>query len=187
MKAKDSLLLAAAVLLIGSCSFDYDEVRVAEDLSEHIPNSIVRNYVYVDVKPHSSSLRIYAGEARMYHANRRTELWNVFFQEIDPEDKVITEGEADRAVIDTRSDNVELFGAIRCASADQEAEISADYLFWNNETRLLEGKEEGEVLIEKADGTRIRGRGFSIDTAARSMEFRSPVEGTYVYTEEGDD
>ena len=174
-------------MLIGGCSFDYEQARVAEDLSENIPNSIIRNYTYVDVRPRTSSLRIYAGEARMYHTSRRTELQDVFFQEIDPEGKVITEGEADRAIIDTRSDNVELFGAIRCAEARQEAEISAEYLFWNNESRLLEGKRNGEVLIEKADGTRISGKGFSIDTSSRTMEFRSPVEGTYVFTEDEDE
>ena len=151
---------------------------------ENIPNSIIRNYTYVDVRPRTSSLKIYSGEARLYHKSRRTELRIVFFQEIDGEGKVVTEGEADRAIIDTRTDDVELFGSIRCVSARQEAEISAEYLFWNNETRILEAKRNEEVLIEKSDGTSIRGRGFSIDTSAGTMEFVSPVEGTYVYTED---
>ncbi len=187
MYLKPFFTLIAAAILFGSCSFDYDQAQVAEDLSEKIPNSIIRNYTYVDVRPRSSSLIIYSREAKLFHTSRRTELTEVFFQEIDTEGKIVTEGEADRAVIDTRNDNVELYGSIRFAGARQETEIIAEYLFWNNESRILEGKRDEEVVLTQSDGTQIRGKGFSIDTPSKTIDFSSPVEGTYVYSEDEDE
>lgn len=177
-------LLIFTWLLFAACSFDYEQAEIAGTLSEGVPNSIVRSYTYVDIRPEQTSFQIYSAEAKMYHKEHLTTLDSVFFREIDEEGAVVTEGEADSAVIDTQTDNVEINGSIHFASTLYDMIIETDYLYWNNETRTLEGKPDGEVYIEKDDGTIIRGKGFSVNSPSRKIEFSSEVEGTYVYSKE---
>ncbi len=178
------LLVFTWMMFFGACSFDYEQAEIAGTLSEGVPNSIVRSYTYVDIRPGQTSFQIYSLEAKMYHKEHRTTLESVFFQEIDEEGEVVTEGEADSAVIDTQTDNVEITGSIHFASTLYEMIIETEYLYWNNETRTLEGKADREVYIERADGTTISGRGFSVNSPSRKIEFNSEVEGTYVYSDE---
>lgn len=183
------ICLLTAVLLGGGCSLNYSEAEMAESLSEELPNSIIRNYRFVDIRSGRSSFRIYAAEARMYHKAHKTQLKDLFFQEINPDGEVVTEGEAARATIFTQTDDVEMHGDISFSGAPQEATIISDYLFWNNEERRLEGNPEHTVTIIKADGSRIRGKGFSADAAAQRVEFSEAVEGIYVQNDddEGDE
>src|SRR6056297_2012760 len=178
--------LLTAVLLSG-CSLNYSESEMAESLSEELPNSIIRSYRFVDIRSGRSSFRIYAAEARMYHKAHKTQLKDLFFQEINPEGEIVTEGEAARATIFTQTDDVEMHGQISFSGAPQEATIISDYLFWNNEERRLEGNPEQTVTIIKADGTRIRGKGFSADAAGQRVEFSEAVEGVYVQDDEDED
>ncbi|HKK64914.1 MAG TPA: LPS export ABC transporter periplasmic protein LptC [Clostridia bacterium] len=178
------ICLLAALLLGGGCSLNYSESEMAESLSEELPNSIIRNYRFVDIRSGRSSFRIYAAEARMYHKAHKTELKDLFFQEINAEGKVVTEGEAARATIFTQTDDVEMHGDISFSGAAQEATIISNYLFWNNEERRLEGNPDQTVTIIKADGSRIRGKGFSADAAGQRVEFSEAVEGIYVQNDE---
>ena len=178
------LTLILAALLGGSCSLNYSEAEMAEDLSEEIPNSIVRNYRFVDVRTGKSSLKVYASEARMYHKAHQTRLTDLFFQEINPDGEVITEGEAARATLFTQTDNVEMRGKIRFAGSAQEATITTDYLFWNNEERTLKGKPDHTVTILKSDGTRIKGKGFTAYTGSEEVTFTDEVKGVYVQEDE---
>jgi len=173
--------------MCGGCSFNYSEADMAEDLSKEVPNSIIRHYRLVDVRTGQRSFRVYAAEARMYHKAHQTRLTDIFFQEIDPRGKVVTEGEAGSATLFTQTDNVEMRGDIRFSGSKQEATIITDYLFWNNEERTLKGKPDRVVTILKEDGTRIHGKGFSADTAAEEVTFTEQVEGEYVQTEEEKD
>ncbi|MFO7730416.1 MAG: LPS export ABC transporter periplasmic protein LptC [Spirochaetia bacterium] len=179
--------LLSTLLLSGSCSLNYSDAEMAEDLSEELPNSIIRSYRFVDIRSGRSSFQIYAAEARMYHKARKTQLKELFFQEINPEGEVVTEGEAARATIFTQTDDVEMHGDISFSGAAQEATIMSDYLYWNNEERRLEGNPEQTVTIIKADGTRIHGKGFSAEAAGQRVEFSEAVEGIYVQTAEDDE
>ena len=178
------ICLLAALLLGGGCSLNYSESEMAESLSEELPNSIIRNYRFVDIRSGRSSFRIYAAEARMYHKAHKTELKDLFFQEINAEGEVVTEGEAARATIFTQTDDVEMHGDISFSGAAQEATIISNYLFWNNEERRLEGNPEHTVTIIKADGSRIHGKGFSADAAGQRVEFSEAVEGVYIQDDE---
>jgi len=176
--------LFICLFLIGSCSFDYEQAEIAGTLSKGVPNTIVRNYSYVDIRPGRTSFRIYASGAKMYHEAHLTTLEDVFFQEIDEDGEVVTEGEAGSAEIDTQTDNISITGSIHLVSTIHEMTIEAEYLLWNNASRSLEGKPEEEVFLEKADGTTIRGKGFSVDSPSRTIQFTSAVEGVYVYSDE---
>ena len=179
--------LITAVLLGGGCSLNYSEAEMAESLSEELPNSIIRSYRFVDIRSGRSSFRIYAAEARMYHKAHETQLKDIFFQEINPDGEVVTEGEASRATIFTQTDNVEMHGDISFSGSTQEATIISDYLFWNNEERRLEGNPEHTVTIIKADGSRIHGKGFSADAAGQRVEFSEAVEGVYIQDDDEED
>ena len=120
----------------------------------------------------------------MYHKIHQTRLENLFFREISPEGEVVTEGEAEKATIFTQTDNVEMRDKIRFSGSTQESTVITDYLFWNNEERLLTGKPDHKVTILKSDGTRIEGKGFIADAASLEIEFSEEVEGLYVQEDE---
>jgi len=167
-------------LLGGSCTFNYSDSEMAENLSKEVPNSIVRRYRFVDVRAGRSSFEVFAAEARMYHKAHHTRLTNLFFREIASDGEVVTEGQAEQATIFTQTDNVEMHGKIRFSGAARESTILTDYLFWNNEERVLKGKPEHLVTILKSDGTRIEGKGFIADAASQQIEFSRKVDGVYV-------
>jgi len=177
-------ILFISLLFFSGCSFDYEQAELAGSFSKGIPNTLVRNYTYVDIRAGQSSFQIYASRAEMYHKDHQTTLEDIFFQEFNEEGEIVTEGEADYAVLDTQTDNIEIRGSIHFASSLYDMIIQADYLYWNNESRTLEGKPEQEVFLEKQDGTVIQGRGFSVDSSSRNIYFDSEVEGTYVYSDE---
>ncbi|MFW6360181.1 MAG: LPS export ABC transporter periplasmic protein LptC [Spirochaetota bacterium] len=177
----------ATVLLNTGCSFNYSEAEMAEGLADEVPNSIIRSYRFVDVRSGRSSFEVYAAEARMFHKIHQTRLTTLFFREISPEGEVVTEGEAEQATIFTQTDNVEMRGKIRFSGSAQQSTIITDYLFWNNEERLLKGKPDHQVTILKSDGTRIEGKGFIADAARQEIEFSQEVDGLYVQEAEEND
>ncbi|HDQ13286.1 MAG TPA: LPS export ABC transporter periplasmic protein LptC [Sediminispirochaeta sp.] len=172
--------LLAGLVLLASCSLDYEQSRSTEELSENIPNSIVRNYNYVNIRPAYSSLRIHAEEARMFHKSRKTELQNLYFRQIGRDGEVLTVGRAERAVIYTANDNVDLFGAIYFTDSTSDTIIEAEFLHWNNQERSLEGTPDQEVRVHREDGSSIRGRGFRAHPPSRTLEFQSRVKGRFV-------
>lgn len=181
-----ALVLISTLLFSAACSLDYEQAQVSEEMSKEIPNSIVKGYTFIDVRPDSRSFKIYAGEARMYQSQARTEMEELFFQELDSEGNIITEGEAERAVIDTETEDVDMYGSIYFASKAEESVIATDYLHWDNQNRRLEGKADGDVLLKKSNGTTIEGKGFSVYVPSRTISFESDVKGVYVQEEEED-
>jgi hypothetical protein len=93
-------------------------------------------------------------------------------------------GSGGSAVIELGSGNVRVSNGVRVRVDSEDIRIETSSLDWKDEERLLEGSRGGQVLIERSDGTMMKGRSFSADTRRKTWEFGDGIEGTYVHEEE---
>ena len=183
MKIKLLLALLPTIFLL-SCSMDYSDAQVAEEIGENTPNSIIENFSYTSVDNGDILFRIYAEKAENYSTKKETILKKVVFQEYNSNTEMVSEGTAEKGVIYTESDDAELTGSLIIYSASNEAEIIADYLYWDDSEKLLTGSENGSVRMLKDSGTEISGKGFLGDLKTKKFIFKENVNGIYHYEED---
>ena len=183
IKSLSASLILLLFLFFG-CSLDYQAAMGEDTLSEDIPDMIMSGFNHVVFSGGTPSFRLYAGEAQSYTKIKKTLLTDVFFQEMDAEGKVITEGSATKAVFFTDTENAEFSGDIKVYSLKEETFITTDYLYWNDAERLLTGPEEGWVHLKQDSGTELEGIGFVGDLSSKTFFFSKDVSGVYVFEEE---
>lgn len=172
------------IILLSCCSMDYEEASVAEDLSEDIPNTVLFNVTHTIVNDGVPTYRIQAARAESYEKLNKTVLIDAYFQELNAEGEVITEGLADSIVFFTESEDAEMEGNIEFYSATEETYIEAEFLTWEHERKILKGREDSGVYLEKSTGSKVRGKGFEAELKEKSLRFTGDVEGVYVEEEE---
>ncbi len=171
------------LLLISACSLDYEAARLAESIPETTPNAELLAFSHTVVRRGRLVFAIEADAARRFDRHNEQQLENVRFQEFNTDGEVTASGNAAFARFFSETENVELIGSIEFSTEIEEAVVTADYLFWNREARMLYGDTDAVVRVTRADGTRLEGRGFEADLRRRIIDFNGPVEGLVV---EGD-
>ncbi len=167
-------------LLIAGCSLDYSQVSLADEMSEEIPDSILREFSYTKVENGSPAYRLDAERAEFYSDRNLTSLNGLVFREYDSTGGLITEGRADAAAFFTDTESAELEGTLRFYSAIEEATVTTDYLYWDAEEKRLVGNSESRAVLVKDDGSRLDGIGFEVDVRRRLVDFTGPVSGKLV-------
>ena len=175
------ILLGGAVF---SCSMDYSDAEIAEEIGENTPNSVIENFSYTSVENGGISFRLYAEKAENYSTKKETILNKVIFHEYNTNNEIVTEGTAEKGVIYTESDDAELTGPLIIYSVANEAEVSADYLYWDDSEKSLTGSDSGNVKIIRDSGTEISGVGFYGDMRTKLFSFDKNVNGIYHYEED---
>ncbi len=176
--------LPAVSLLAGACSLDYQEL--AEDLDENTPAVEMMGVRLVSVENGREHSRVEAERIADFDKLYKRTIEGGKFTEYDEPGDISAEGEAVLITIDTRTDNAVLEGHIRFNSVRDKATVSAEYLEWNDSDRLLSGNPAGEVLLEKEDGTTIRGTGFSADFPSRIFRFAGRASGIWKGSDKSD-
>lgn len=171
-------------IVILSCSMDYSDAQIAEEIGENTPNSIIENFSYTSVDNGDIVFRIYAEKAEDYSKKKETVLNNVVFREYNVNSEMVTEGVSESGVIYTESDDAEITGSLIIYSADNESEITADYLYWDSSEKSLTGTDSGYVKLLRDSGTEISGTGFSGDLRTNIFYFKKNVNGIYHYEED---
>jgi len=176
-------LCPPGLLLLGflflSCSLDYSGSRLAEELGEEVPQTILREFVHTDVNFGRIIFVLRAREARVFPNQQETRLLDVEFTEYGPQGEVTTEGRADRAQILDQEDRIILEGGLEFFSHEQNARILAPYLEWDGNSKTLQGRFEDPVQIRREGEIDVQGRGFQADVGIGSFEFLQGVEGTW--------
>ncbi len=173
------LLLSISILVFFSCSMDYGDLRNNNTIGDDVPDSIIRDFLYTSVDNGNAVFRIYAAESKNYSQKNETQLKKVVFQELNSKKEIITQGTAEKGIIHTESNDAELSGSIIIYSADNEAEISSEYLYWKDSEKMLSGSENGKVKVLKDSGTEISGQGFTGDLKTKTFRFEKFVRGVY--------
>jgi LPS export ABC transporter protein LptC len=173
------------LFLLGSCSFDYgDEVSENEDQ----PDIIMGNVEYVRVRDGDPVVRFRAQLAERYENRQTMELQNFSFEQFYAHgDEVNATGRAGNALVELESGNIQLEEGIIISVDSEDITIETDNLSWEDEKRILAGKEEDTVDIQRSDGTVFSGRGFTADARSRTWVFTGGVNGTYIDTEEDEE
>ena len=179
------LLLAPLFPLLFACSFDYEEARIAEDLDEEVPETIILDFSRTRIDGGRPEFQITGSRAAAYGKRMETEVEDVLFREFGDDGEITTEGRADRLRISSETEDAEIEGNIRFYHAEEETGIEAERLNWSNEERLLSGP-EGEVTVSRKSGSTLTGEGFRADMRRKRIEFSGGARGTWV-EEEGEE
>jgi LPS export ABC transporter protein LptC len=171
-------------LAVAGCSLDYEELQMAEERDASVPETVVTEADFTVVRTGARSFRISAERAETYPERDEQILTGLGFEELGADGEVITSGAADRAVHNTATDDVTMSGNISFYSREYEARVTTQYLSWNNEEKLLRGRDDGEVRLELDSGTVIEGTGFEADMRRSIARFAQSVQGVLVTDEE---
>jgi LPS export ABC transporter protein LptC len=177
------LTFAGLALILGSCSLDYGESQLADEISEDIPDSILTEVSHTVVRDNVVRFRITADRAETFADENRQYLTNVGFTEYGPDGAVRTDGTAESANFQTDTEDVELTGSLEFYSHADDAWLQADFLYWDSDERSLTSRPEDPVALEKGDGTSVVGQGFTAELDQSLIIFSGGVNGTIVDSE----
>lgn len=176
----------AAALLAG-CSFDYRPTALQDELSEAVPNTVLRGVEHTVVRDGRIAAVLRVDRVESYDERDLGVLSGIRFTEFDRSGNVVTEARADRAEYHFETDDARAEGSVVVESRRDDARIAAAAMRWREAERMLtsdasagEGGASaggGEVVIERGDGSRITAAGFEADVARRVIRFLGPVSG----------
>jgi LPS export ABC transporter protein LptC len=178
----DKIILSAFILLYTSCSLDYSDANIIEDLAEEIPNTIIFQYESVEIQDGSPVLQIKADKAEVYNSREITLLTDVLFFNYK-DNKIDNRGASDLAELNMKTGNAQLLGSILIESLEDEKSLSASSLAWvENEKRLSSSKDDSVTIID-SDGSNLSGLGFSADIKRKTILFDGKTKGKYTTDE----
>lgn len=181
--AATSLVLAVVLVSLSACSLDYEQSQLASEMSEDTPDTILFGVTHTIVRDGSRRFVVDAARVETFSQRDRQYLHEVRFQELAPDGSVRTDGVAAYAEYHTDTENFELSGDLAFYSADEDAWLTADYLHWDSDQRLLTSRPADPVVLSRGDGTVIRGRGFVGEMGRSIIRFEDGVSGTLVEEE----
>ena len=173
------VLVSLAVSAAAGCSLDYGDTEFDEEFDAELPEAELTDAIVTAVRE-DGEIRIVAERVQYFPAKQEQLLQDVRFQEVSRDGTVATEGSAGHARIFTDSDNVEFWDDVRLYSHEQAAWIYAEFLQYDHEARVVSGRPEERVSIEKDDGSVVSGLGFSAELELRDLSFSAEVRGTMV-------
>ena len=173
-------LAAALLAALAACSLDYDQARLATEISPDTPDTILHDVIHTVVRDGRPRFVVRAERSESYRERRRQYLYHVEFLELDAEGETATYGVADSGEYKTDTEDIDLTGGLRFYSAVEDAWLTAERLSWKNDTRTLTSLPDETVILERGDGTEIRGRGFVAEMARSMLRFEDGVSGTLI-------
>ena len=181
------LFVSSMVLLCTGCKLDYKDADLAEDMDEKIPNSVLEDFSQVVIREGKVSYVFSADQAKLFDSTKLTYFDNIGFVEYKADGSTGTEGAAERAIHDSKTDNIIFDGRIILNATAQDFVVKADYLEWNNGEKILKSMDDTEVSIEQGDGSMVKGRGFVADAQGKSFTFLEEASGRYYEDDEETD
>lgn len=170
-------LILMIIFILGSCRLNYGADVEAEGLEEGVPNVEIFGFVQQIYRDGRLILELEAETSRAYESRNLRELLGVSFREFDASGELAASGRADKALLFTDTENVELSGSIEVYSAKEGASVVGDYFYWDSEDKTITALAEEMVRILTDEGEVIEGRGFNADMRRRVLGFTRGVEG----------
>ncbi|GMO52381.1 MAG: hypothetical protein Ta2G_10330 [Termitinemataceae bacterium] len=180
-----SKLLIFSLLVLSffaSCTFDYGDT---EEYESPLPEITMEDLRYVRVKDAKTIASIEADIGDRYEKRHVMELKNFSFQQYDVDNgKVDSVGKGGKAVLELDTGNVQMSQEIHIKSESENITIDTEEFDWKDKTKTLTGPENSPVSIEDADGTTMKGNGFSADLRTKTWVFSAEVDGVFVLKDE---
>ncbi|MBI9103919.1 MAG: LPS export ABC transporter periplasmic protein LptC [Spirochaetales bacterium] len=184
MKKRSFILILLSLLFFFSCSLNYEDAFMTDEISEDIPDAVLSDFTHIAVRAGTETFRILAGKGENYDKKKESHFYEVEFRELNAEGQVVTLGECDKALLYLDSDNIELWGNLSFYSAEEEATILAEYLFWDDGEGILTGEPDSWVVIRKDSGSSLQGTGFTAYLRENRVILEESVSGSWVEEEE---
>ena len=178
------VIVSTVAVLCAGCKLDYKDADLAEEMNAQVPNSVLEDFSQVVVRDGKVSYIFSADHAELYDSTKLTYFDNIGFTEYKADGSTGTEGAAQRAIRDSKTDNIIFDGKIILNSTVQDFVVKSDYLEWNNEAKILKSLDDTEVSIEQGDGSVVKGRGFIADAKGKSFTLLEEASGRYIEDEE---
>lgn len=175
-----ALLPVCVWLITAGCSLEYGDARVAESVPDALPSAEITDFSHTVVRGGHRRFNVEAEQVLRYDDDSEQQLVGIFFEELDRDGEVVASGRADFARFFDESEDVEMHGDIEFTSEAEDAVVSASYLYWDRERRMLIGAEDDLVTVEQEDGTILEGYGFRSDMRRREIRFDREIRGRYV-------
>ncbi len=172
---------AAAICLFAlttACSLDYESARLVDRIADNVPDTVLYGVTHTIVRDGRPRFIVRAARAETFSSRSMQYLYDAAFTELGRDGQKLTEGTAAYAEYHTSTEHVELTGNLRFFSSTEDAWLTAEYLYWDADERLLTSRPAETVRLERGDGTVVRGRGFAAEMATSTMRFDAGVSGT---------
>ena len=171
-------LLIAMTVVLAACSFNYD---TASGSDKARPDIVMDNLEYVRVRGGDPLVRFKAEHAERWEESQTMDLTNFSFEQLQDQGKTINaEGQAGGASVQLNSGDLSLKDGVSISIQSEDITIRTTDLDWKDKDKTLTGSADGEVDIDRSDGTSFTGRGFSADARNRTWDFSGAVTGQYV-------
>ena len=168
-------IVLSIVILFSSCSFDYAQGDVLENLDETIPDIVLEDVSLYFIR--GTTVKMDAKKIELYSNRKSQEMHELTFEEKNKKGEVKMFGSAKKAVVETDTNNVTILGDFFARSNDDEAEMKTEYLRWVDEERRMEGSPSSQVTIIRDDASKISGYNFIADAQERTLSLKQQVEG----------
>lgn len=180
-------LLILTFALIFACSLDYPEKTQASELAESVPQLSFKNFVHTSVEGNTLIFQLEAQTAQLFNKKKITVLTGVRFIKYDADGNPALEGQADKAIFYSDTENAEIEGNIIFYVYSEKITFYAEELQWDSKQKILASNSGKIVKITKDDGSFIQGSYFLSDGRRRSLSYEGPVYGRYFFDEETKD
>ncbi|MEW5814294.1 MAG: LPS export ABC transporter periplasmic protein LptC [Spirochaetota bacterium] len=177
---KRGLFITIPLVLLFTCSFNYEAAMIAEDISEEVPETIQYDFTLTRVSGTQPEFNVSAARAESYKKKKQTVLSYVLFQEFNEKHEVITEGIADHLLFFSETENAEMSGNLSFYSVKEKARIKGEYLLWQKENEILTSKPENTILLQRDSGSWVEGSGFEADFRLKNVRFSGSIRGKYI-------
>lgn len=170
-------VLACFALVGGGCSFDYTDADIEGERDVSTPQVEIENARMVIER--DTRIELTADRIASYPEEHLQRFEGLRFTEYGPDGAVRVSGEAESGVLYLDTEDVELEGTIRFYSQIEEANLETRYLYWENDARVLRGREDESVYIRRDDGSVVEGEGLRVDGRRNAVELNSGVRGVF--------
>ncbi|WP_028972991.1 LPS export ABC transporter periplasmic protein LptC [Spirochaeta cellobiosiphila] len=174
----NKVFIGIIVILLSSCSLDYEGANLAESLEDDIPNSELDNFKQTVIEQGQIRFSIEAQKAKIFTEKTKSLLYEAQFNEFE-DGQQITHGQSDYIMYDDQKRDANLKGNIIIDSLKEATAIKADELNWNEEKQTLAGTSEGLVRVEQQEGSLMYGTGFEVNLKYNFIRFNHFIKGQY--------
>ncbi len=171
-------------LLLASCSLDYSQAALPEDLADTVPETIILKFKQTNVNERKVKQLLEADRAESFTKSKKTIFQNLHYSEFDSEGVKVVEGKASEVVYQTESEDAEISGNVWFHSYSEKTSIYAESLSWKNKEKILTSGPDQLVRVIKEDGSFMQGTGFETDLRLKQVVFSRGVTGKYIKEDE---
>lgn len=175
------LIFTVCLFCFISCSLDYQEGKIEEEITGKTPNAIIYNLRRVNIDSSGEKIVVTAKTSTFFRETEETVFEGVEFYQEDKNQRLLRNGTIGSGIL-KKSDDAELSDGIYLFDKENDSVIEAENLSWTDSTRIL--ATEGFVTVSQPDGTKLEGEGLLIDFSINTITMESQVEGIIITEEE---